>query len=63
MGPTNGDLYENLKDNDQMEMFRKTSFKTDLKVYGVAWGFVMLVILPWAVGICMLLKWLYKFVF
>ena len=57
------DMYKNLKEQDHLEMFQKTSLKTDLKVYGFAWGIVVFGLLPWAVGACMLIKWGFQAIF
>ena len=45
------DIYQNMCHGDD-------SSKELVKVYGVAFAFVVFGLMPWAVGACMLLKWI-----
>ena len=46
--------------NDPMyqEMYQKTETKEMLRVYGISFAFVIFGLFPWAVGACMLVKWI-----
>jgi len=53
------DEKEDLYSDPRFEMYSdEEQFKMLLKVYGFAFAFVIFVILPWAVGGCMLIKWI-----
>lgn len=53
------DEQDNPYDDPRFEMFSENEqFKTLLKIYGFAFAFVVLVIMPWGIGACMLVKWL-----
>jgi hypothetical protein len=44
----------------RFEMFSEESeFKAMLKVYGCAFAFVVLIIMPWAIGALQLIKWIF----
>jgi len=49
------DLYQ----DPRFEMYSEDAqFKMMLKVYGVAFAFVVLIIMPWCIGAGMLIKWI-----
>lgn len=45
------------------EMYHKEDWKYTAKVYGVAFAVVIVVIMPWAIGVCMIAKWILKALF
>ena len=59
-----------MKDQDELyqdprfEMYSDDAqFKMMLKVYGAAFAFVVFLVMPWAIGSCMMIKWAWRIVF
>lgn len=51
---------EDLYDDPRFEMYSDDAqFKMMLKVYGFAFATVIFIIMPWAVGAFMLIKWMF----
>lgn len=48
-------IYEN--------MYVKPSLQDDLRIYGIAFAVVVLGIMPWAIGACMMIKWVFQIIF
>jgi len=52
-------IYQKLVDeNSDMEMFHEQSLWEESKPILIAFGFVILVVMPWCIGAAMLAKWL-----
>ena len=50
---------ENVDANEMHEMYGEEDWVSALKIYGGAFAFVVLVILPWTVGAFQLGRWIF----
>lgn len=54
---------ENGFEDPQFDMYRKEPFSKTLKIYGIAFSIVIFGLMPWAIGACMMTKWLFQLIF